>query len=240
MIHNLQGLGLTKQRFECLKKAEFRSKRTGVARAPRPSMHETFSSGWDLVPPKFLGEWNSIMFLFGSVPKITVSISSTRSCNLALFETPAPRMSLKAWSFLFPASLLVWLVNQSAQVGCICMVFKNYSLIRSRGLVARPMQSKSKVEMRLWVSIFASPQFLIWALFKIFGLPVPALSPSSVSVQTTRSLLSSNHCQRVTCLGWHCVPKPKHEHCWVLDDEPIQHIWSRDHGGNTFQKMAGH
>jgi hypothetical protein len=51
----------------------------------------------------------------------------------------------------------VWLVNHSAQVGCVCMV-KNYSLIRLRGLVARPMQSKSKVEMRLQVSIFASPQ----------------------------------------------------------------------------------
>ncbi len=38
-------------------------------------------------------------------------------------------------------------------------IFKNYSLIRSRGLVALPMQSKSKVEMRLGVSIFASPQF---------------------------------------------------------------------------------
>jgi hypothetical protein len=148
--------GTTIQMFA---KAEFRSKRTGVARAPRPSMHETFSSGGDLVPPKFLGEWNSIMFLFGSAPKITVSISSTRSCNLASFETPAPRMLLKAWRFLFPASLLVWLVNHSAQVGCVCMVFKNYSLIRLRGLVAHPMKSKSKVEMRLRVSIFASPQF---------------------------------------------------------------------------------
>ncbi len=113
------------------------------------------------MPPKFLGEWNSIMFLFGSAPKITVSISSTRSCNLALFQTSALRMSLKAWRFLFPASLLKWLVNQSAKVGCVCMVtlVKNYSLIQSCGLVAPPMQSKSEVEMRLRVSIFASPQF---------------------------------------------------------------------------------
>ncbi len=38
-------------------------------------------------------------------------------------------------------------------------IFKNYSLIWSRGLVARPMQLKSEVEMRLRVSTFASPQF---------------------------------------------------------------------------------
>jgi len=35
--------------------------------------------------------------------------------------------------------------------------FKNYSLIRSLGLVARPMQSKSEVEMRFNL-VFTSPQ----------------------------------------------------------------------------------
>ncbi len=35
--------------------------------------------------------------------------------------------------------------------------FKNYSLIRSLGLVARPVQSKSEVEIR-FNRVFASPQ----------------------------------------------------------------------------------
>ena len=52
-------------------------------------------------------------------------------------------------------------------------IFKNYSVIRSRGLVARSMQSKSEVEMRLQVSIFASPQFSIWASLKILVCQSP-------------------------------------------------------------------
>jgi hypothetical protein len=39
----------------------------------------------------------------------------------------------------------------------LLFAFKNYSLIRSLGLVARPMQSKSEVEIRFDL-VFASPQ----------------------------------------------------------------------------------
>jgi len=46
------------------------------------------------------------MFLFESADKITVSNSSTKSRSFASVETSEPKMSLKAWRFLFPASLL--------------------------------------------------------------------------------------------------------------------------------------
>ncbi len=77
-------------------KAEFKSRRMLVARAPKPIMHETLFSGQDLVPPKFLGEWSSMTFLFVSAAKITESISLTKSCSFASVETPEPKTLLKA------------------------------------------------------------------------------------------------------------------------------------------------
>ncbi len=77
-------------------KAEFKTGRTHVARAPRPIMHATLLSGRDLVPPKLMGEWKSITFLFASAAKITVSISSTKSRSVALVGIPELKTSLKA------------------------------------------------------------------------------------------------------------------------------------------------
>jgi hypothetical protein len=99
----------------------FKSSRTQVAQGLMPSMHTTLFLGWDLVPPKFLGECRIMMFLFELAAKITVLISLTNACSFALFESPELKMSLKAWRFLFPASLLLLLINQSAQEECICM-----------------------------------------------------------------------------------------------------------------------
>ncbi len=58
--------------------------------------------------------------------------------------------------------------------------------------------------------------------------------------RNTRTCLLSNHCWGATCLGWHCVSQHQHKHCWVMDDEPIQHVWSRDYEGDAFWKMAWH
>jgi hypothetical protein len=68
-------------------------------------------------------------------------------------------------------------------------IFKNYSLIRSLGLVARPVQSKSEVEMRLQ-SRFCLSTDLNLSPFKYFRPASPALFLSSVSVQTTKQLRS--------------------------------------------------
>ncbi len=80
------------------------------------------------MPPKFLGECRIMMFPFKSAAKITVSISSTNAYSFALFESPELKMSLKAWRFLFPASLLLLSMNQSAQDECICMFIFVYVL----------------------------------------------------------------------------------------------------------------
>ena len=131
------------------------------------------------------------MFLFASAIKITVSISSTKSRIFASIKTSEPKTSLKAWRLLLPASLFGLLMNHSAQLGCFCVVifltFKNYSLIRLLGLVARPVQSKSEVEMRFNL-VFASPQNLNIILFKCFRLASSALSfsPLSASKQKGR------------------------------------------------------
>ncbi len=78
--------------------------------------------GLDLVLPKFLGECKIMMYLFESAAKITVSISLTNARSFASFESPELRMLLNASRFMFPASLLAWLINQLAQVECICMI----------------------------------------------------------------------------------------------------------------------
>ncbi len=99
------------------------------------------------------------MFPFKSAAKITVSISSTNACSFALFESPELKMSLKAWRFLFTASLLLLLIHQSAQEECVCMLIFVYVLeLLSNwlhGLVACPMQSKREAGLRLWVIIFS-------------------------------------------------------------------------------------
>jgi len=102
--HGAGDLGLTGQR-RVSTKAEFKSGRMLAARAPKPIMHVTLLSGRDLVPPKFLGERSSMMFLFASAAKITVSNSSTKSRSFASVKTSEPKTSLKAWRFLLPASL---------------------------------------------------------------------------------------------------------------------------------------
>jgi len=61
-------------------------------------------------------------------------------------------------------------------------IFKNYSLIRSLGLVARPVQSKNEVEMRLQ-SRFRLSADLNLSPFKYFRPASPALFLSSVSIQ---------------------------------------------------------
>ncbi len=102
-------------------KTVFKSSRTQVAQGPTPSMHMTLFLGWDLVPQKFLGECGIMMFPFKSAAKITVSISLTNARSFALFESPELKMSLKAWRFLFPASLLSLWINQSAPEERVCM-----------------------------------------------------------------------------------------------------------------------
>ena len=97
--------------------AEFKSSWTLIASAPRPSMQTTLLLGLDSVPPRFFGECMIIMFLSVFAAKITVSISSTSDCNFSAFDADEPRMLPKACKFLFPASLLGWLRNQSSQVG---------------------------------------------------------------------------------------------------------------------------
>ncbi len=77
-------------------KAVFKSKRTQVAQEPMPSMHTTLFLGWDLVPPKFLGECRIIVLLFKSAAKITVSMSLTNAWSFNLFESTKFMMSLKA------------------------------------------------------------------------------------------------------------------------------------------------
>ncbi len=74
------------------------------------------------MPPKFMGECKIMMFLFKSAAKITVLISSTNARSFASFESPELRMLLNASRFLFSESLLAWLINQSAQVECVCMI----------------------------------------------------------------------------------------------------------------------
>jgi hypothetical protein len=60
----------------------------------------------------------------------------------------------------------IWMLVRSH----LCyLLLKNYSLIRSLGLVARPVQSKSKVEMRLQSRFRLSAE----AHLNIFGLAVP-------------------------------------------------------------------
>jgi hypothetical protein len=146
-------------------RAEFKTGKMIVAQAPKPIMHETLLSGRDLVPPKLLGEWRSMMFLFASAIKITVSISSTKSRIFALIETSEPKTSLRRhWKlgnyYYLLRCLGYWwtiLPNWAAfALSCLLLTFKNVSLIRSLGLVACPVQSKSAVEMRFNL-VFASP-----------------------------------------------------------------------------------
>ena len=89
-----------------LRNAESKSSRTGVALFPSPIRQVTLMSGRDLLPPKFLGEWNNANFLFALAAKITVSISLTRSFSFASFKKSASRVLLKAWRFWYPVSLL--------------------------------------------------------------------------------------------------------------------------------------
>ena len=180
--HILQGLGLTGQQYECRWEQNLNLEGCLLLELPNLLL------GRDLVPPKFLGEWSSMMFSFAYAVKITVSISSTKSRSFASFETSAPRMSLKAWRFLFLVSLLVWLEKQSAQVECVCMVclitlrttllFDRVDWLLVRG------KSKSKVEMRLRVSFLPlhslnlSPYLNFWS-----ASPPLSLSPLSASKQ---------------------------------------------------------
>jgi hypothetical protein len=85
-------------------------------------MQTNLFAGRVLVPPKFLGECRSMILLLAFATKITVSTSSVTCYSLVASFTSEPRVSLNAWRFLFPASLLAWLINQSDQVVCVVIV----------------------------------------------------------------------------------------------------------------------
>jgi hypothetical protein len=96
---------------------------THVACAPNPIIPTTLFLGGILVPPKFFGEWKIITFFVSSAAKITVSISLTNDFIFLKSELFELSVLLYACMFLLPLSLLMWLVNQSLQLGCNCMMF---------------------------------------------------------------------------------------------------------------------
>ena len=106
-------------------------------------------------------------------------------------------MSLKAWRLQFPASLLGWLVNHSDQVGCIAIVslllFRIYSLIRSRGCCTVQCESKSKVGMRPLG--FHSPRSKVKITSPIFNFrsACPCSLRSSICFQTRISDPHTKH-----------------------------------------------
>jgi hypothetical protein len=69
-----------------------------------------------------------MILLLAFVAKITVSTSSVTCCSLIASFTSEPRVSLNAWRFLFPASLLAWLMNQLDQVVCAVIVLLESTL----------------------------------------------------------------------------------------------------------------
>ena len=87
-----------------------------------------------------------MMLLFALAAKITVSISSTNDHSFSAPFDSELRMSLKACKFLLPASLLVWLMNQSSQVAVVIvsLAFRIYSLFGREGKSIGPVRIEKR------------------------------------------------------------------------------------------------
>ncbi len=100
LIRVLKVLELTGQQLECPRERSLKLGRQLLLVLPDQSCTRPCCRGETLCRQIFLGEWRSMMFLFASAIKITVSISSTKSRIFASIETSEPKTSLKAWRLL--------------------------------------------------------------------------------------------------------------------------------------------